>query len=75
MHMENKEKLTCLSQNRRTAQQKISSKFQTEFPTVYVDTHNHPSMSTEIEVIVSWMADFVVNDRTWKKNMHGYVNI
>jgi hypothetical protein len=32
-------------------------------------------MSTEIEVIVSWMADFVVNDRTWKKNMHGYVNI
>ena len=23
-------------------------------------------MSTEIEVIVSWMADFVVNDRSWK---------
>lgn len=39
-------------------------KFQTEFPTVYADTHNHPSMSTEIEVIVSWMADFVVYDRT-----------
>lgn len=25
-------------------------------------THNHSSMSTEIEIVVSWMTNFVVNN-------------